>query len=203
MQEKFEDIIDFVLDHYPSIIGAIAIIITGILAITSANTVADYTSKEPDLRAQIEQVKVELDKESTAEADTEAVKESTINARDIGTEIVKAQTTLASVYATHEAPSDEGITKAKSALDVLAKDIDGEALSNMWVRNSDWTLELKSVVNYKGVTSMPVIFTMTTNSGDLAGLVRATYDSDVKQLTNVKAQYTAAGKADFAEVGGE
>lgn len=203
MQEKFEDIIDFVVDHYPSIIGIVAIIITGVLAINSASTVADYTSKEPELRSQIEQVKVELNKESTAEADTEAVKESTINARDIGTEIVKAQSTLADVYATHEAPSDEGIAKAKAALDVVGKDVDGDALSNMWVRNSDWKLELKSVVNYKGVTSMPVIFTMTTGTGDLAGLVRATYDSELKKLTNVKAQYTAAGKADFAEVGGE
>lgn len=202
MKEKFEDIVDFCIDHYPSIIGVIAIIATGVLAVTSASTVAGYEAQLPELRKSIDDAKTELNKESTVEDDVEAMKVSTINARDIGNEVVKAQMVVADSYATHETPSEDDIAKAEEALKVIAKNVEGEARSNMWLRNSEWTFELKSVVNYTGVTSMPVIFTMTTTNGQLAGLVRAVYDSEAEQFKDVKVQYTAIGREEFSDVGG-
>lgn len=203
MRDVFENIKDFVLDHYPVVIGGACMVILGIVLMTGDSTISDLENQLPALRTEIEETKVALNASTDVDVDgeVEVIKEATINARAIGETIVKAQQEAADYYSSPGSSSDAVRNTGVKAMEVIDKHIAGDPMSNLWSHNNSWTLELKTIVNYRDAAEMPVIFTMTNSSDELMGLVRAVYVVESDSLDKVNVQYTAAGRADFVEIG--
>lgn len=71
-----------------------------------------------------------------------------------------------------------------------------------WKLNPAWTTVVESVVVYQDAPRVPVLFSMTTESGENAGLIYGIYDTDSNRLTDIGKHYTTTGLLDAVDVGG-
>lgn len=127
--------------------------------------------------------------------------EDGINAREIGKTIVRVQNELAKIYRDSSGIGDRTESDALyDELSTVITDVSTGSMSDIWKGNTDWILELKTVVNYRKTDKVPVVFTMVDRAGDLMGVVRGNYDSVTNRMTDVSVAYTTKGEADIAIV---
>lgn len=140
----------------------------------------------------------------------ETLKERTVSAKKIGQEMIAVDNALTAFYKTNEPlPQDEA--KKQAMFDALDKaKAENTRLTgakekdhiNTWKLNPAWTTTLDTVVTYQDTDRVPVVFSMKTADGKVAGLVVATYDVSKHQLKDITRYYTTDGLKDEIDVGG-
>lgn len=143
-----------------------------------------------------------------ADEESRTIRESAVSATDVGTQIVELNNLLASYYRSIDPFA--GMTdsmKAEFLQQIDDAEIRWQAITNetnvtVWTLNSNWTLTLETVINYRATDQIPILFSMTMVDGTPAGIVTATYDVASNTLVNVVKHYTDAGQRDKVDVGG-
>lgn len=207
-----DGILDFAKKYW--IIGVIAVIVIVLFMIMNgrSNTMETLQAEidaMSDVKAErVAEAEAMADETFDSEGHIEQIETTTVSAEEIGEIVIKLDNELTAFYKTAEAlPEDED--EYDAMFEQLEKNqalnADLRGISNhgdTWQLNPDWTLELDSIVAYQATASIPVIFTMTTEDGDNAGVVRATYNVEDNTLSNIVRQYTSAGLDDAASIGG-
>lgn len=151
-----------------------------------------------------------LDTEFDKDEHVEVIEGRTVSAKAIGKEMIAADDALTEFYKTNEPfPDDQDeVDKMMAARDAahaentrLTGAGDADQLDT-WKLNPEWKTKLESVVVYQDTQRVPIVFSMTTKSGDNAGLVYAVYDTESEMLTNISKHYTTAGMQDAVDIGG-
>lgn len=143
----------------------------------------------------VSEADVQLDKIDEPKVDSEVAYQTT-SAEEVGEEVVKLQDILGDLFCTDgnlpkelvDIRLEEGpkLGKRLSELTDIDEDMYYYAA---WKLHEDWTLELASVIGYEAVDEFPVLFTMKTEEGELAGLVKAAYDTRDQKLYHVEQHY--------------
>jgi len=197
------------------VVGVIFIIGVVVLSVR-ANTEDRLAQRQAQLLAEIEALEHRVattladdDAGFDTEAYLEELDERTVSAKAIAEEIIEVDDFLTGLYKRNSVMDDltdeERQANVERTKEMQARNtaLRGETdhLST-WQLNPDWTLELASVVAYQETSHIPVVFKMTTSSGELAGFIRATYHVDEHKITDVIKHYTAQGFQDQASLGG-
>lgn len=170
----------------------------------------DDVAAMESLLADTEAVDAGLDTAFDKEAHVEVIEGRTVSAEAIGKEMIAVDDALTEFYKTNEPfPDDQGeVDKMFAARDAahdensrLTGAGDADQLDT-WKLNPAWTTTLESVVVYQDTPRVPIVFSMTTESGENAGLIYAIYDTSGETLTNISKHYTTAGLQDAVDIGG-
>lgn len=206
MKSKFDAFVDFFVEYWLMILGVVFIVIAAIGISTNMSAINSLNKKANNNKEKLVELKRELKRElkETNKKDannvSKKVKTDGINATSIGNKLVAAQKDIVSVYLKRGQLSKEDRDKLSNATAVMTENTGvTPSASDMWLRNTKWNLKLNTVVTYSD-TTMPVLFTMTNQNGDMMGLVTARYDSTANQITNITVQYTSAGTKDFQNI---
>lgn len=197
------------------IVVVIGIVIAGMLLyMSSQNKVVSKlesdVSTTKGLIADAEATRSGLMTKFDAKKHQAKIKERTVSAKKIGSEMIAVDDVLTAFYKTNAPlPTDkkekDALFKAfeqakeKNVLLTGAKESDH---IKTWQLNPEWTLTLESVVTYQDTDRVPVVFSMKTKAGKAAGLIYAVYDVDKHMLTNISRHYTTDGLKDEIDVGG-
>lgn len=202
MKSKFDAFIDFFVEYWLMILGVVFIVIAAIAISTNMSAINSLNKKANNNKEKLVELKRELKETNKKDANnvSKKVKTDGINATSIGNKLVAAQKDIVSVYLKRGQLSKEDRDKLSNATAVMTENTGvTPSASDMWLRNTKWNLKLNTVVTYSD-TTMPVLFTMTNQNGDMMGLVTARYDSTANQITNITVQYTSAGTKDFQNI---
>lgn len=202
MKSKFDAFIDFFVEYWLMILGVVFIIIMGVGMSLNISSTKMYNRQEARAKSKIIPLKAKLKKINKKDANdvSKKVKTDGINATAIGNKLVSAQNDVVSFYLKRGEITKDDRDKLSNAGAIITE-ITGitPSVQNMWLRNTQWTLKLNTVVTYSDIT-MPILFTMVNRKGDMMGLVTARYDSTNNQITDVVVQYTNAGTKDFQNI---
>lgn len=201
-----DDILKIVKTYWPiAILGTIVIVLL-VIMVNRAQHIEDLKAELESLTPE-ETTNVEAEN-FDADAYKNTVEEVTVSAKEIGEDIIDLDNRLTEFYKTAE-PLPEDKAERDAIFAQLEKDQNENAkLRNIerheetWQLNPDWELELESVVSYKGLKTFPIVFSMKTSDGELAGFVQTTYDHEDRSIRDTLVQYTEAGSADAASLGG-
>lgn len=179
----------------------------GFYLATSSSAVNSIQEQEQSLLLEIEDLEAELAQKNLTEEDlepeVEIIEQAGAHARDMGAEMIATQKKLAGAYRTDQPVVDyedqSGLDEAEETYTRLTQSTD---YVNTWFLNSEWDMELDSVGTYVESQNIPVVFSMYTKDGDLAGVVRAKYNSERDLLDDIVIDYTIIGYADEVDVGG-
>lgn len=202
MKSKFDAFVDFFVEYWLMILGVVFMVIAAIGISTNVSAINSSNKKANNNKEKLVELKRELKETNKKDANnvSKKVKTDGINATSIGNKLVSAQKDIVSVYLKRGQLSKEDRDKLSNATAVMTENTGvTPSASDMWLRNTNWNLKLNTVVTYSD-TSMPVLFTMTNQNGDMMGLVTARYDSTANQITNISVQYTSAGTKDFQNI---
>ena len=202
MKSKFDAFVDFFVEYWLMILGVVFIVIAAIGISTNMSAINSLNKKANNNKEKLVELKRELKETNKKDANnvSKKVKTDGINATSIGNKLVSAQKDIVSVYLKRGQLSKDDRDKLSDATAVMTENTGvTPSASDMWLRNTKWNLKLNTVVTYSD-TTMPVLFTMTNQNGDMMGLVTARYDSTVNQITNITVQYTSAGTKDFQNI---
>lgn len=202
MKSKFDAFVDFFVEYWLMILGVVFMVIAAIGISTNVSAINSSNKKANNNKEKLVELKRELKETNKKDANnvSKKVKTDGINATSIGNKLVSAQKDIVSVYLKRGQLSKEDRDKLSNATAVMTENTGvTPSASDMWLRNTNWNLKLNTVVTYSD-TSMPVLFTMTNQKGDMMGLVTARYDSTANQITNISVQYTSAGTKDFQNI---
>lgn len=202
MKSKFDAFVDFFVEYWLMILGVVFIVIAAIGISTNMSAINSLNKKANNNKEKLVELKRELKETNKKDANnvSKKVKTDGINATSIGNKLVSAQKDIVSVYLKRGQLSKDDRDKLSDATAVMTENTGvTPSASDMWLRNTKWNLKLNTVVTYSD-TSMPVLFTMTNQNGDMMGLVTARYDSTANQITNITVQYTSAGTKDFQNI---
>lgn len=202
MKSKFDAFVDFFVEYWLMILGVVFIVIAAIAISTNMSAINSLNKKANNNKEKLVELKRELKETNKKDANnvSKKVKTDGINATSIGNKLVAAQKDIVSVYLKRGQLSKEDRDKLSNATAVMTENTGvTPSASDMWLRNTKWNLKLNTVVTYSD-TTMPVLFTMTNQNGDMMGLVTARYDSTANQITNITVQYTSAGTKDFQNI---
>lgn len=202
MKSKFDAFVDFFVEYWLMILGVVFIVIAAIGISTNMSAINSLNKKANNNKEKLVELKRELKETNKKDANnvSKKVKTDGINATSIGNKLVAAQKDIVSVYLKRGQLSKEDRDKLSNATAVMTENTGvTPSASDMWLRNTKWNLKLNTVVTYSD-TTMPVLFTMTNQNGDMMGLVTARYDSTANQITNITVQYTSAGTKDFQNI---
>lgn len=202
MKSKFDTFVDFFVEYWLMILGVVFIVIAAIAISTNMSAINSLNKKANNNKEKLVELKRELKETNKKDANnvSKKVKTDGINATSIGNKLVAAQKDIVSVYLKRGQLSKEDRDKLSNATAVMTENTGvTPSASDMWLRNTKWNLKLNTVVTYSD-TTMPVLFTMTNQNGDMMGLVTARYDSTANQITNITVQYTSAGTKDFQNI---
>lgn len=196
-----------VKDYWRLILAGVFVLVGGIY-IQFANGQQDaLLVEQKQLDARISELQQEVDKPPLSEADLEeevkVIERTSNHARDMGQEMIAVQKTLATFYRTHE-PLDpnEDLTPVRDAEKVYTRLTSSTDYGNTWLLNPSWTMKLDTVADYSSTNDVPVVFSMYTGDGKLAGLVRGIYDAEADFIDAIQIDYTVDGRNDMADVGG-
>lgn len=122
--------------------------------------------------------------------------ENTVSAVEVCKEVVLIHDILGDLYCSDgylpkelvEMRLEEGPNIGKRLNELTGIDADMYPYA-AWKLHQDWSLELTSTMEYDGIEEFPVLFTMRTESGELAGVVRAKYNVDKGSLSDVEPYY--------------
>jgi len=165
------------------------------------------------LRQQVAEQKVvqkEVDQPFDETKHAETITLRTVSAKQIGNEMIKVDNMLTSFYKSNESlPEDQAaydkivneLEWAKKENEKLTGATEDEQIQT-WKLNPAWTLRLDSVITYQDTDNVPILFSMTTKAGKLAGLISAVYDVNNHKIVNVVRHYTTDGLDDEVDVGG-
>lgn len=175
--------------------------------VSTSNTVDEMQAQEQVLTDEIQNLKDELARKTITEEDlepeVEIIEKAGTHALDMGEDMIFAQKKIAEAYRTYEPLSEfedkDGLSRAEEIYTRLTESTD---YINAWFLNNTWAMELDSVGTFVDAEKMPIVFSMYTEDGDLAGVVRATYNSERDLLRDIQIDYTVTGYADEADVGG-
>jgi hypothetical protein len=197
------------------IVVAIGIVIVGLLLyMSSQNKVMSKLESDvaatKGLIADAEATRSGLMTEFNAKEHQAKIKERTVSAKEIGSEMIAVDDALTAFY-----KSNEPLPTDKKEKDALFKALDEAKEKNIlltgakeadhiktWQLNPEWTLTLEYVITYQDTDHVPVVFSMKTKAGNAAGLIYAIYDVDKHMLTNISRHYTTDGLQDEIDVGG-
>lgn len=202
MKSKFDAFVDFFVEYWLMILGVVFIVIAAIVISTNMSAINSLNKKANNNKEKLVELKRELKETNKKDANnvSKKVKTNGINATSIGNKLVSAQKDIVSVYLKRGQLTKDDRDKLSNATAVMTENTGvTPSASDMWLRNTKWNLKLNTVVTYSD-TSMPVLFTMTNQNGDMMGLVTARYDSTANQITNITVQYTNAGTKDFQNI---
>lgn len=202
MKSKFDAFVDFFVEYWLMILGVVFIVIAAIGISTNMSAINSLNKKANNNKEKLVELKRELKETNKKDANnvSKKVKTDGINATSIGNKLVSAQKDIVSVYLKRGQLSKDDRDKLSDATAVMTENTGvTPSASDMWLRNTKWNLKLNTVVTYSD-TTMPVLFTMTNQNGDMMGLVTARYDSTANQITNITVQYTSAGTKDFQNI---
>lgn len=151
-----------------------------------------------------------LDTDFDKDAHMEVIEGRTVSAEAIGKEMIATDDALTEFYKTNEPfPDDQDeVDKMMAARDeahAANTRLTGASEATQldtWKLNPEWTTTLESVVVYQDTPRVPVVFSMTTSSGDNAGLIYALYDTETETLNDISKHYTTAGMQDATDIGG-
>lgn len=199
--------IEVLREYWRMFLAVVFVFIGGIFVYLSNGSTADAEYEAQILESEISELQAELAKDSLTEedfqSDVEYIETSGSHARDMGAEMIDVQLKLADAYRTHEPVVDyedqEGLEEAETAFTRLTGLTD---YVNTWVLNPAWSMELDSVGTYVDGENIPVVFSMYVENGDLAGIVRGTYDSERDLLEDIQVDHTVAGQSDAVDIGG-
>jgi len=197
------------------IVVVIGIVVVGMLLyMSSQNKVvskleSDVATTE-ELIVEAEATRSGLMVEFNAKEHQAKIKERTVSAKEIGREMIEVDDALTAFYKTNKPlPTDKkekdslfkALEKAKEKNILLTGAKEADHIKT-WQLNPEWTLTLESVVTYQDTDRIPVVFSMTTKAGKVAGLIHAVYDVNKHMLTNINRYYTTDGLQDEIDVGG-
>jgi hypothetical protein len=140
----------------------------------------------------------------------EEIEQRTVSAKNIGQEIIEVDDALTAFYKTIDPLPED-----KNERDSLFAELETAQTKNTeltgageadhiktWQLNPEWTLKLESVVTYQDTDRVPIVFSMETADGKLAGLVHTIYNVNDHTLSDISRHYTTDGLQDEADVGG-
>ena len=211
-----DDIAEFIKKYW--LTGIIAVLLLGMsVYVFSLNYKANqYQAEYITLTDTLTTLTAELAKVSEvydAEKEKNTIRENSVSATDISESMIAVDTVLTSFYRS-SMPFPEGISADERAA-LIQKGEDAKAKYrtitgldpangvNTWQLNPEWSLKLETILTYKSVKEIPVLFSMKTKDGRDAGLVQTTYDVESNTLKNIVTHYTQAGIEDKADVGGQ
>lgn len=202
MKSKLDAFVDFFVEYWVMILGVSFIIIMAVGMSMNLSDASKYRAKANKAESQLVGLKAELKtiNKKNAKDVSKKVKTDGINATNIGNKLVAAEKNLVSIYLKRGQITKEDRDTVSDAGAVITETT-GETpgIDTMWLRNTQWTLKLNTVVTYSD-TTMPVLFTMSNTKGDMMGIVTARYDSTVNKFTDISVQYTNAGMKDFQNI---
>lgn len=185
------------------ILTLIGSIVFSVLSSGVANDIRALEENHERLLAEKEKVETRL-KSTQKKFDKEKYKEEietkTVNAIEVGEEIIEIQNKLADLFRIDGNPPKEIIEQRRDVAPKLGEkqaeisDIDPSFFYDTWKLNKDWDLKLETVISYENVSRFPVIFSMTTTKGEPAGMVKAIYDVGSNKFIEIERHYTAMGE---------
>lgn len=195
--------------HWRMYLGLILILLGGLYQISvqssknmTLNRIDQLTGEVGELEYTLGQkVKTKEDLEPEAEK----IVESGVSVKDMGAEMIQIQQTLADAYM-----SDEGLSRYTDAeIEVIREAEKGytrlTGVTNyvdLWLFNAEWDLRLESVGSYVDAEKIPIVFSIYTADGELAGLVRGIYNNEADFIDDIVRDYTEVGMTDRTDVGG-
>lgn len=156
------------------------------------------------LERDLEGINTDFDKA----AHQEALESRQTSARAISNELIKLEEEMATYYKRHDPlpkKDAESIEASLAEAELRWAEItreDASMFPDTWQLNADWDVELISVAAYADAELLPIVFEMTTESGDRAGLIYAVYNDHADVVTNISKYYTPEGRADATSIGG-
>lgn len=196
------------IQDYWRLFLAFIFVVLGTVFVSTSNSESDtIVAQENTVREEIRSLESDLAQKDLTKEDlqpeVEIITEKGAHVRDMGEEMIEAQLVIARAYKNPDPITDDRelavLEQAEMTYTRLTDSVD---YANTWVLNGDWTMTLDSVGTYADVRNIPVVFSMYMASGELAGVVRGTYDSDRDLLSDVVVDYTVNGFADMTDPGG-
>lgn len=197
----------FLQEYWMSVLAGLILIVAAILIQRSAGVDPDVAAEQRALEDEISDVRAELQKPALTEEalnqEVEVIKEAGASARSMGKELIESMSVLTKRYRSPllgdvEIDEDE-LESAEFTYTELTGSTD---YVNVWMLNPTWTMKLETVANYANTSTIPVVFSMYTEDGLLAGLVQGQYRTDANLLEDVQIQYTVDGQRDQIDIGG-
>lgn len=184
--------------------------------INSQNNMNEETqSKIDSVNKQVNTLGVDIEKLKEGfdeEAFVKSVKSNKANAKTFGEDIIEVDNKLTAYYKNDKPYPD---VNNKKEVDKINKELDKYRSLNSslrgakkdthlatWQLNPEWTLTLESVMTYQNVERFPIVFSMKTTDGEIAGIVYGEYDVSSNSMSSIRIQYTDAGIKDEASIGG-
>lgn len=198
---------DAVKEYWRIYLGVLFVFIGGVFILMFNRSTTSIEAQENSLRTEIQEIERELAKGVITEDDlapeVEVIEQSGAHARDMGKEMIQVQKKLSDAYRTPDPVVDykdkDGLDKAEVAYTRMTNSSD---YINTWMLNPEWSMELDSIGNYVESKHVPVVFSLYLKDGGLAGMVRASYDSERDLMKDIVVSYTVDGYNDAVDVGG-
>lgn len=194
-------------DYWRVIIAGVFVLAGGIIIQVSNSQIDQLSQEELSLLDEIESLEGALAlapiTEDSMSDEVVVIEQSSQHAREMGAEMIAIQQTLSTFYKSAE-PLDpkEDLTDVRKAEDAYVRLTNQTDYGNTWQLNKDWTMTLDTVANYSGTKTVPVVFTMKTKDGKVAGIVRGVYNPEIDLLESIIVDYTVDGRMDATDVGG-
>lgn len=199
--------IDSIQKYWRIYLSILLVAGAGVFLVISSGNTRNLDAQEQALIVEIEALEKELARKTLTEEDmqpeVEVIEQAGVHAQDMGAEMIQAQKKLADAYrsaepvATYE--DKKGLEEAEQIFTRLTTSTD---YVNTWFLNGTWDMRLDTIGTYTDSKDIPVVFSMYTAAGDLAGVVRAKYDNERDLLDDILVDYTVSGYADEIDVGG-
>lgn len=206
-------VLEFIKEKWAIIVIVLIILIGGTYIVRMRSEVQSTKNDILIANEQILENKInlsDLEKEFDAEVYSQTLESTDISAKKIGQEIIALDNFLTAYYKSNDPLPEneedhpkyfERLELAKKEYSKIVEVKDTEYIST-WKLNPDWNIKLESVVNYRNVSNIPIIFSLTTKDGTNAGLIYAIYNVGSYKITGVTRHYTNAGILDAVDVGG-
>lgn len=190
------------MKNWAVIPSVIALVISGVVAMTMQNNVQTRTEQISQIESKIKGLQTKLDsaKNSSKEKVVKKVVDVKMhNATEAGNRLIKYETDLMrlmDITIAGDTPSKEHIQEAFDTQDKIERmtGLNESEAAATWIKIPSWTMEFKSVVSYEG-DEIPSLFILKDDKGELMGLVTATYHADTDSFSNINVTYTTAGDA--------
>lgn len=200
-------ILKTIQEYWRLFLAFIFVLVGTVLVSMSNSDASSLLAQENTVREEIQGLEVDLNQKDLTKEDlqpeVEIITEKGVHVRDMGEEMIEAQLIIAEAYKTPDPLADDAdLAAIERAEATYTRLTDSTDYANAWVLNSDWSMTLDSVGTYADVRNIPVVFSMYMDNGELAGVVRGTYDSDRDLLSDIVVDYTVNGFADMTDPGG-
>lgn len=185
--------------------GLILVLSFGLVLYNESET-SKNEAKEEELMAEIIELETKLKRDESIDEDEEikVIEKSGTHVRDMGEEMISYQKILAKEHRRADFTADDKksdkVIEAEKGFTRLTNKTN---YADTWLMNPNWDMKLESVGIYADVDKIPVVFTMDTEDGDLAGVVRAVYRVDDDLLEDIQIDHTIKGFETQVDSGGE